>query len=1065
MSKKGPLQNPPRTHIKIEDLLRNPQQYTGLFGSELISSLNNTFAILASAKEFVNVTMVQEPAKRQARLLEFFTSHPDLLAQSFIKLIEQIDHVHASQPCDFARLEAEIAEIEEQKNNLTISEEIAIKEVRKQLKEKKTNKLNLLLSQLMQGCGNINCWYELLKLADNPDIQKKLLLKTVSEINLILAHIERLFIQGKIPRDNYFIYHLLFEKYTWFYKLLDKYQAQLIEEFSTDPDSLGATLSTAQNSIVFQSAFCHTAAAQQLFAKSLAFCEKIEPLLSEESKTIVNRFKTLSGKLDEIHDAVMTHQWLPTFNLIEAYIQADETPTITTYDIIAIEKNIQKLQALLPIDSAVRCDPELLKTCINELIGVLNEERYVCEKLNPNIYKQLYRIALTLSQLAELEPSFKKNYIGLCIPGAMFKLTEKMKELCVKSLKAAQTAQPVIIESAVSDPLVDTQLVTSPILIEEPKELIATEVLEAPQIETTTSVIAQSDIASLNQRLAQLKLEETNEESALEEEWQKRRLQMHSSLQQSHQEALKIALADKKLRFAEKQDALRTQHAKAKEALKERLIAKEHDSLRELEKKHQIEWEALQLKLDSQLKKYSEKKEKQYQRKLQALEEAHAAKISELQSKHLTQMALLLSQHQKILTSLEQSKVHHFSELRAVNAETLREREKNLQATAARLSQTIHPATAGHTSIGTIPVPIEIAYIMQDLADAGIEAYLVGGFVRDHLLGVNRSSKADFDIIINALPSQLPTKLKRFAKQNPFKNSHYKMGNIDFWCQPWNNLQDELKKRDFTLNTFICDLNGNAYDLCGYQAHIEDRYLHFIRDIELQVKEDSSLILRALRFSTQLSKQIHQNDLKKILVMAPLITDCPFGVYLKNIEHLFTRVDAVSHFHNLNAVSLLPFIFPNLYVSHANPALDAFIRYKLEQFSNSTKEVDYYQILTLFTLPSVLGKPIPSENDLRIQISSCLNHFFSGYKGLLTDAEKSKTLQSVLALFLNAKTQKNETILGLYNEFLQYEDSFKRFQLLASSPQLVPAYHHYQAQIPVHEVPVIAPVANSFKPN
>src|SRR5204863_1074259 len=104
------------------------------------------------------------------------------------------------------------------------------------------------------------------------------------------------------------------------------------------------------------------------------------------------------------------------------------------------------------------------------------------------------------------------------------------------------------------------------------------------------------------------------------------------------------------------------------------------------------------------------------------------------------------------------------------------------------------PPTAidGLKPIATINIAKEILYITKDLEEAGIEFYLIGGYVRNRLLGLPIMANEDFDFIVNCNPNALPAKLMRHCQQNTLESKHLTMGHIDFSCEPWSNLKETL---------------------------------------------------------------------------------------------------------------------------------------------------------------------------------------------------------------------------------------------------------------------------------
>ncbi len=180
--------------------------------------------------------------------------------------------------------------------------------------------------------------------------------------------------------------------------------------------------------------------------------------------------------------------------------------------------------------------------------------------------------------------------------------------------------------------------------------------------------------------------------------------------------------------------------------------------------------------------------------------------------------------------------------------------------------------------------------IIKKLKDNKFDGYLVGGGVRDLLVGLKPK---DFDIATNALPNEVKRKVPYcFIIGRRFKLVHAKRGEKIFEVATYRreatqdelnsvdtesvasmtadnffgNLKEDSFRRDFTVNALFYDpLSEDLVDYCGGLDDIASRTLRVIGDPHVRLKEDPIRILRAIRLSQKLSFKIETELRKSIL--------------------------------------------------------------------------------------------------------------------------------------------------------------------------------------------------------
>jgi len=171
-----------------------------------------------------------------------------------------------------------------------------------------------------------------------------------------------------------------------------------------------------------------------------------------------------------------------------------------------------------------------------------------------------------------------------------------------------------------------------------------------------------------------------------------------------------------------------------------------------------------------------------------------------------------------------------------------------------------------------------IKSVLEKLENNGFEAYIIGGYVRDLLVGI---SSYDIDICTNATPRELI---------NIFPNSSTKnLGGIDFKRKEYhfeittyrkelkyknrkplelnyiNSLVEDIQRRDFTINTICMNKKGDIIDLLNGVADIKNHQLRMVGNPKIKIKEDPYRILRGVRMASTLNLTIESNLYKALL--------------------------------------------------------------------------------------------------------------------------------------------------------------------------------------------------------
>lgn len=170
-----------------------------------------------------------------------------------------------------------------------------------------------------------------------------------------------------------------------------------------------------------------------------------------------------------------------------------------------------------------------------------------------------------------------------------------------------------------------------------------------------------------------------------------------------------------------------------------------------------------------------------------------------------------------------------------------------------------------------IEVPMPVYFIIQELEKHGHEAYMVGGCVRDSVLG---RKPHDYDICTSATPDEIlqafpyeeiiPTGLQHgtvtiLINKEPFEVTTYRIdGDYSDNRRPDNvtftkNLVEDLRRRDFTINAMAYNPKTGLIDPFNGMKDIKYKKIRCVGSAEDRFNEDALRILRAIRFEAQLN--------------------------------------------------------------------------------------------------------------------------------------------------------------------------------------------------------------------
>lgn len=229
--------------------------------------------------------------------------------------------------------------------------------------------------------------------------------------------------------------------------------------------------------------------------------------------------------------------------------------------------------------------------------------------------------------------------------------------------------------------------------------------------------------------------------------------------------------------------------------------------------------------------------------------------------------------------------------------------------------------------------------VLYRLNKGGYDAYLVGGGVRDILLG---HAPKDFDIVTNATPEQIKGLFRncrligrRFRLAHivfgrdiievaTFRGHHDEQSNNKKISKQsdqgmllrdniYGTIDEDAERRDFTINAlYYSAVDYKVYDFAGGVADVENRTIRLIGDPETRYREDPVRMLRAIRFATKLDMDIEHSTQAPIKPLASLLGNIPAARMFEEFLKLFVSGKAVANFHELRAYELFEHFFPSV---------------------------------------------------------------------------------------------------------------------------------------------------------
>lgn len=361
--------------------------------------------------------------------------------------------------------------------------------------------------------------------------------------------------------------------------------------------------------------------------------------------------------------------------------------------------------------------------------------------------------------------------------------------------------------------------------------------------------------------------------------------------------------------------------------------------------------------------------------------------------------------------------------------------------------------------------------VVKTLQKNGFEAYIVGGGVRDLLLGLHPK---DFDVATHAEPAQIKKCFSRciiigkrfrlahvyfgrhdfvevatFRKDHSFAKHHLdaatRKGGLIARDNVYGSIKDDVIRRDFTLNALY--YNPGTHEILDFCKGMDDLQLRILRLIgkpQDRLREDPVRILRAIRISNKIGFSIDEATLKAIPKHVPLLQNISGGRLFDEYQKILLHGQAEINFNSLVHFEILPILFPLLPEAMQNPLVTQMITQALRNTDEryaAKKTINPAFLIAVFLWPSLqnirkkLLKTCAPSQAYRTAAEETLR---SQTKVLNMPRYLSEVVQTIWVLQRPLELRQKTKILDLVNH-ARYRAAFDFLLLRSQIGQVKPA--------------------------
>ncbi|MCD8159331.1 MAG: CCA tRNA nucleotidyltransferase [Clostridiales bacterium] len=330
----------------------------------------------------------------------------------------------------------------------------------------------------------------------------------------------------------------------------------------------------------------------------------------------------------------------------------------------------------------------------------------------------------------------------------------------------------------------------------------------------------------------------------------------------------------------------------------------------------------------------------------------------------------------------------------------------------------------------------DVLYLLDKINESGFEGYIVGGCVRDYLMGL---TPHDYDITTNALPEDIKkifphtfdTGIQHGTVTVVHNSVNYEVTTYRIDGKYKDNrhpdevtftddITKDLSRRDFTMNAIAYSPDKGYADPFGGREDIKKGIIRGVREPNLRFREDALRMLRALRFSAQLGFEIEEKTYEAVKNNAGLIKN----VSIERITTEFLRLITSEHREKLLLIDETKLF------EECAPEISRALRQRGKQIAEILKKADKGEDIALCIILAYEENPERTLKNLKLSNSliksalSLIKYYDFKIDGSEYDLRKllSEMGKEGLLKLLNIKKAKGEEYISEAEKFIKNEE-------------------------------------------